>query len=225
MFAAILAAGSLLYYKYGSTKIYTGELSLAPLPPSFESYGIDVSHHQGEIDWEVFKQNADSTIRFVYCKATEGTDFIDNKWKYNRTKLKDLKIIHGAYHFFSPSKSAKIQADHFLSQYSVAQNDLPPVLDAETEGASNSALIQNMKVWLNSVEEATGKRPIIYTSYHFYNTKFRNEFPGYKFWIANYSNTPNRLKDEAILHWQFSDKGKIPGIKGNVDLNFSRVNF
>ena len=215
----------MFYYKYSLPRVFKGEIKINPLPPTFKSYGIDISHHQGEIDWESFKLNADSIIRFVYCKATEGTDFVDKKWKINQKQLQDLDIIHGAYHFFSPNKSAKAQANHFLSQYTFHQNDLPPVLDAETEGTSNADLVQSMKIWLKHVEEQTGKRPVIYTSYHFYNTKFKSQFPGYKFWIANYSNTPHRLNHDDIIHWQYSDKGRIPGVKGKVDLNFSRIAF
>ena len=159
IYASIFAVISLLYYKYQSPYVYTGELKIKALPDSFKSYGIDISHHQGEIDWSIFKDKVDSTIRFVYCKATEGTNFIDKQWSENRKQLQKLKIVHGAYHFFSPKKPAKIQATHFLNQYSYKQNDLPPVLDSETEGSSDKELISKMKIWLTEVEEKTGKRP------------------------------------------------------------------
>lgn len=225
VFASIIGIGSFLLYKHFEKEIYKGPLTLAPVPETFKSYGIDISHHQGKIDWNMFKEHADTLIGFVYCKATEGTDFVDPQWATNRNYLTKLKITHGAYHFFNPTSNPLEQANHFLAYYKHHQNDLPPVLDAETEGNSNSDLILSMKKWLIHVEQVTGKRPVIYTSYHFYNTKFKNAFEGYKFWIANYSNTPNRVEHSDIIHWQYSDSGKIPGIKNNVDLNFSKIDF
>jgi lysozyme len=225
IFASVLSIGSFLFYNYLEKEVYTGTLTLESLPTAFKSYGIDISHHQDKIDWELFKNKSDSLIKFVYCKATEGVNFVDPEWKSNRNQLRVLNITHGAYHFFAPKSNPIAQANHFLRNYTCNQNDLPPVLDAETEGNSTIELIKNMKLWLRHVEHLTGKRPVIYTSYHFYNTKFKHSFEGYKFWIANYSNTPSRVKHKDIIHWQYSDNGEIPGIDGDVDLNFSKIDF
>ena len=213
-------------YLIKSNTIPSTELSgLRSLPKGFKCHGIDISHYQEKIDWEIFKNKADSTIRFVYCKATEGIDYIDPLWKRNRKNLEELEIRNGAYHFFSPSQSAATQANHFLSNYTSKQNDLPPVLDSETEVKDYPSLIRAMKEWLKIVEDRTGKRPIIYTSYHLYKTQFYNSFSGYKFWVANYNNVPNKFLPVNIIHWQYSDKGRIPGIRGDVDLNVSKINF
>ena len=194
------------------------------LPESFYSYGIDISHYQGNINWnEVIK--GDSSISFVYCKATEGLNLVDRHWKQNRKQLIDLNVPHGAYHFFRPKSSAKEQALFFLSNYQSTQSDLPPVLDAETDEVSNHDLISAMKIWLEIIEKQTGKRPVIYTSYHMYSTFLKTAFKDYKFWVANYSYIPSRFKDEQIIHWQFTDEGEVNGIKGNVDINFSKNLF
>ena len=132
---------------------------------------------------------------------------------------------HGGYHFFHPKLSANEQATHFLKHYHSNQSDLPPVLDAETDEVSNSKLITAMKVWLNAVEKETGKRPVIYTSYHMYSTFLKVAFKEYKFWVANYTYIPSRFEDDQIIHWQYTDEGTVNGIKGNVDLNFSKVKF
>ena len=192
----------------------------------FVSHGIDISHHQSKIDWELFKKKgADTLLSFVYCKATEGNNFVDPLWKINSAHLSENSIQKGAYHFFHPTISAKEQAVHFLTNYSPEQSDLPPAIDSELETAQYSSLIDSMHVWLNYVEKQTGKRPIIYTSYFLYSNHFQNAFPGYKFWIANYNDVPKKLESENIIHWQYSDKGKIPGIRGNVDLNVSKIEF
>ena len=194
------------------------------LPTSFYSYGIDISHYQGNIDWDKLIK-ADSSISFVYCKATEGLNLVDRHWKRNRESLIDMNLPHGAYHFFRPKSSAKEQALHFLNNYQSNQSDLPPVLDAETFEVSNQDLIKAMKVWLEIVEEKTGKRPVIYTSYHMYSTFLKAAFKNHKFWVANYSYIPSRFNDEQIIHWQFTDQGTVNGIKGNVDVNFSKIQF
>lgn len=195
------------------------------LPDGFHSHGIDVSHYQGVIDWDKFHEEADSIVRFVYCKATEGTNHIDAQWSRNKSELRKYKIHFGAYHFFLPKKNALKQAKHYVKNYTPRQSELSPVLDVETEGKSDADLISRMKTWLSYVEKKTGRRPIIYTSFHFYSTKFKGKFKGYKFWIANYNNRPDRMVDKQIIHWQYSDHGRIPGIEGPVDLNFSKIGF
>ena len=196
-------------------------ITLRELPEGFNSHGIDISHYQNEIDWEVLEESLDSAISFVYYKSTEGTRFVDPLAEEYSNNLSALNVEHGAYHFFTPSVSAEKQARHFLKNTS-SSNTLPPVLDAETEGETDRKLIEGMQSWLRIVENQSGTKPIIYTSYHFYKTKFRGKFDGYEFWIASYSRKEFRLKDDCIIHWQYSDKGAVPGIEGFVDLNFSK---
>lgn len=197
----------------------------ASMPEGFPTFGIDVSHHQGEIDWEKLfvEQHYDTIIGFVYCKATEGTDHLDTRWKTNREALERLKIPNGAYHFFNPSTDPDKQADHFLKNWSNSDYDLPPVLDVETEGSGDKQLIKKMLVWLEKVEKKTGMRPVIYTSLNFFETKFQDKFKDYKFWIAAYSRRPSVLEDSRIIHWQYSESGELPEITENVDFNVSKI--
>lgn len=214
------------YKKYIYQEKHAVKISQLPeLPEGFKSYGIDISHHQDEIDWDTFFEQNDSTIRFVYCKVTEGELLKDRQWKNNHARLSQEKIPHGGYHFFRPSVDPIVQAKHFLREYDYTKASLPPALDVEVEGISDASLIENMKIWLNLVEKETGKQPVIYTSYNFYSEKFKEHFANYKFWVANYSNLAQRFTDERIIHWQFSESGTIPGIKGFVDLNYSKIEF
>jgi lysozyme len=191
-------------YNKNSNSTSSELIGIRELPPSFKSHGIDISS---------------------YCKATEGVSLVDAKYTSNRNKLREYNKAFGVYHFFRPKLDAESQAKHFLSNYTPRGNELSPVLDVETESVSDKKLISGMKVWLELVEKKTGKRPVIYTSYHFYNTKFKNHFKNYQFWIANYSRRSERMTDDRIIHWQYSDRGGIPGIKGPVDLNFSKQEF
>ncbi|MBB77909.1 MAG: hypothetical protein CL844_02775 [Crocinitomicaceae bacterium] len=223
LFTSFLIIGLLIIYK--NIKINNNDnIKLKEIPNSFKVYGIDVSHYQKKINWDFFKKN-DSLIKFVYCKATEGINFIDPQWKNNRLKLIELNIKNGAYHFFNPKLDPIKQANHFLANYTYKKNDLPPVLDSEIEIEPTEKLIKNIKLWLIHIEKTTNQRPIIYTSYYLYKKILKKHFKEYKFWIANYSKTPNRVIDKNIIFWQYSDEGKIAGISGNVDLNISKIDF
>lgn len=190
-------------------------------PVNYTTFGIDISHHQGSIDWEeLFVTNElDSLISFVYFKVTEGIDHTDTKWLEHQLRLKQYNKASGAYHFFLPKRDPLLQAKNFLSHYTYQKGDLLPVLDAELEGINDKDLILKMSIWLDEVERQIGKRPIIYTSLHFYETKFKHEFLQEKFWIASYSRQPNLEHDKRIVMWQYSETGELPGIDKPVDLN------
>ena len=226
---AILFILSFLAWKY--YPVYTQKISknsfLENVPDGFESVGIDVSHHQGNINWDHLLNNEhfDTIIHFVYCKATEGNSHVDSKWEFNRKTLNNLGMPNGAYHFFISKDKPRPQVDHFLNYWKQRDVDLPPVLDVETEGFSDDDLRKKMTIWLNEVENRSGMRPIIYTSLHFYKTKFKDHFPNHKFWIAAYSQKPTCIEDKNILHWQFSENGILPGIDEEVDLNVSKTPF
>lgn len=197
------------------------------LPKGYAGVGIDVSHHQGEIDWDLLlkEKGFDTILDFVYCKVTEGTDHVDTQWERNREYLNKHGIPNGAYHYFKPMGDSKAQAEHFLFNYKIRSIDLPPVLDVEEEGISDEELRKKVVVWCNIVKKETGINPIIYTSLHFYETKFREQLTGYNYWIAAYSREPKYMMDKSVLHWQFSENGRLPGIDGKVDLNVSKINL
>jgi len=197
------------------------------IPDGYSSFGLDVSHHQGVIPWNELLRNKalDSIIQFVYCKVTEGVGHVDQQWRRNHSTLKRLNKPHGGYHFFSIKTDPLLQAEHFLNHCDVNKTSMPPVLDVETEGLSNIQLIKRMKIWLNEVEKIGGIRPIIYTSSHFFNTKFKDQFSNYQFWIASYSREPDCMNDSRVIHWQYTDSGAVPGFETRIDLNVSKITF
>jgi lysozyme len=222
----VLIGVTYVYYSKDD-KVIKREHVIKSIPPGFPSFGIDVSHHQGEIDWNSLlkKEHYDTIIQFVYCKATEGSDHVDTKWERNRSILQQLDIPNGAYHFFSPKSEPRPQAKHFLNYWKKSDLDLPPVLDVESEGFSDEDLRAKMKIWLEEVEKQTGMRPVIYTSLNFFETKFMDHFKDYKFWIAAYSRKPEFIDDSRIIHWQYSETGELPGIDEHVDFNVSKISY
>ncbi|MEM7105869.1 MAG: GH25 family lysozyme, partial [Bacteroidota bacterium] len=183
----------------------------------FEIHGIDVSHHQGQIDWDtLFTQK----IAFVILKATEGEDFKDSLFTSNWGAIKSSEVKKGAYHFFRPSISPEVQFHNFKETVILEPGDLPPVLDVEAKGVlSSSELKQNIATWLELAETHYKVKPIIYTYQKFYN-EFLSDFEGYPLWIARYNSIPPELVDGAEwLIWQYGDRGRLPGISVFVDFN------
>ena len=191
------------------------------LPISYKTHGIDVSHHQGEIDWSAVKatEKQEYPIRFAFIKATEGGDYKDRRFAENFRKAGEVGIVRGAYHFYNPYTDPIRQADFFISQVKLQKGDLVPVLDIERKPFDKAQLQADLKKFLNRLEQHYGAKPIIYTSYK-YKTRYLDtpDFDAYPFWIAHYY--VDMLSYEGTWQfWQHTDYGTVPGIETNVDLN------
>lgn len=192
-------------------------------PQGYEIHGIDISHHQGKIDW-VKLRNAmvDRTyLAFIMVKATEGADYLDECFDENFKMAKEGGYIRGAYHYWSTLSSAREQAYFFLDKVKLLPGDLPPVLDVENkpESMSDEDFQMEILAWLHIVEDRYHKRPIIYTYYKFKEAYLSDErFDDYPYWIAHYY-VPEVQYEGKWKFWQHTDVGRLPGIKGYVDLN------
>ena len=200
------------------------------LPEGFTVHGIDVSHHQGKIDWELLRNQATidgQPLSFAFIKATEGTDLVDSHFKENFAAAKKHGILRSAYHFYRAGASAKQQAEHFIRQVKLEAGDLPPVLDVEVKPASVSQenFRQGILEWLLRVEQHYGVKPILYT-YHSFHQQYMNDsvFNLYPYWIAHYYVDSVRYRGPWAF-WQHSDSGQLPGIKEKVDLDLFRGSF
>lgn len=191
------------------------------LPVGFQIHGIDVSHHQGAIDWNAVKatQSDDYPIRFVFMKATEGGDHKDRRFDENFRRAAEVGLIRGAYHFYNPNTDPIRQADYFISQVELQSGDLAPVLDIERKPKDKALLQADLLKFLHRLEQHYGIKPIIYTSYK-YKTRYLDapEFDSYPLWIAHYYVDALSYEGPWIL-WQHTDYGTVPGIEENVDLN------
>jgi len=193
-----------------------------PIPEGYSIRGIDVSHHQGHIDWEKLNNGniGGEPVVFAFVKATEGRTLIDENFNENFYQAREAGLMRGAYHYFIPDTYAGKQAEHFIRQVQLEDGDLPPVLDIEETGnLSINQLRKSALTWLRTIEKRYGVKPIIYTSYKFklayLDTK---EFEEYPYWIAHYY-VQNLKYEGKWKFWQHTDVGRLPGIKGNVDFN------
>lgn len=180
--------------------------------------GIDVSHHQGIIEWDSI---ISGNISFAFVKATEGYTFKDSLFSRNWEEMKRVGIKRGAYHFFRGNTDPKKQAINYIETVALDSGDVVPILDIEKlDGVSSAKLIKNAKIWLIEVEKAYKVKPIIYAGQYFYNKYLANSFKGYPLWIAEFTKGKPVLVDGRKYHiWQYSEKGIVKGIKGRTDLN------
>lgn len=190
-----------------------------------KAYGIDVSHYQGTIDWPKVRANEAIPLQFAFIRATVGEDK-DSEFKTNWDGAKANGFLRGAYHYYRPDENSAKQADNFIKRVRLSKGDLPPVLDIEKipNKQSMDSLRSGLKRWLDKVEKHYGMKPIIYSGESFYTDFLREEFEGYKLWIANYSFFEDEIRKEWHF-WQFTDKGTLEGIEGPVDLNIYNGNM
>lgn len=194
-------------------------------------YGIDVSHHQGTILWQPLKLNKPN-IEFIYIKATEGVGYIDPLLKNNALKAKSNGFKIGYYHFASLNDineeyDAKKEANFFLDTISkLPKNDLPLVLDLEENKIklSPEEVYMFIKTFFKTLEERGFKDYVLYSYTPFLNANLpqKHDLNIIKLWLASYTKEPVLPRTwTRYWLWQYSDKGKIKGINGNVDLNKS----
>ena len=199
-------------------------------PEGYEIHGIDISHHQGEIDWDELRDNGlidKFPIRFIMIKATEGATKIDENFVDNFYQAREHGFTRGAYHFYSVHSPAKDQAAFFIQNAALENGDLPPVLDVEhkPKDQTDAEFKASVKEWLDIVERHYGVKPIIYTYYKF-KMRYLSDpmFDGYPYWIAHYYVKKVEYKGRWKF-WQHTDVGKLPGIKGYVDFNIYNGSF
>ena len=199
--------------------------------PAGTQPGIDVSHYDGEIDWPTVSH---SGVAFAYAKASEGTSaaLLDAFFPANWSGMKDAGILRGAYHFFRPELDASAQAQQFLAQLANANGgssilragDLPAVLDLEViDSVAPANIFEGAAIWLETVESATGRQPILYTYGNYWREMLGNpqSLSQYPLWFAETGvttpNIPGGWNNWTI--WQF-DAQPVAGISSTaVDLD------
>ena len=198
-------------------------------PKGFEIHGIDISHYQGNIDWDKLQGGMISgcPLRFVIIKSTEGASRMDENFKSNFHNALEYGFIRGAYHFWSNKSSARQQAYYFLEKVKLEEGDLPPVLDIEhaPKDKSIEEFQRDILTWLHIVEDRYHVKPILYTYYKF-KEKYLSApvFDDYPYWIAHYYVDKVEYKGPWKF-WQHTDVGRLPGIKGYVDFNIYNGSF
>ncbi|MBD2326634.1 GH25 family lysozyme [Alkalinema sp. FACHB-956] len=185
--------------------------------------GIDISEYQEIINWSAV--SATNTV-FGVAKATEGVQSRDPMFLRNWAGMKSAGLMRSAYHFFVANKDPLLQAKNFLglTQAVWEDSDLPPVLDLEKSyGLDPNTVLDRAGQWLDAVEAALGRQPILYTFPSFWHDALGNSprLAHYKLWIAHYE-TNNPWVPGGWKTWtfhQYTESGAVSGIAGPVDRN------
>lgn len=187
--------------------------------------GIDVSEHQGKIDWEKVKPNID----FAIIRAGYGKNNIDSQFTRNVTECQRLGIPFGVYWFSYAYTTgmAKAEADYVCNAIAKYNLLYPICFDFEYDSynyaikngitPNKSLLVSIAKAFLNRVEER-GYYAMNYTNIDYFNKGFYELVDRYDIWLANWG-VSNPAKRCGI--WQYSSTGSVAGITGNVDLDYA----
>ena len=186
--------------------------------------GIDVSHWQGNIDFEKVKN---AGVEFVFIRVGSqrgigGEYYVDSKFEQNIKGFQKVGIPVGIYFYsYANSKStAKREAKWVIEQIKPYKIDLPVVFDWESWSffqefeKSFYSLTEIANTYLNEVENSGYKGMLYSSKYYLENVWFKTKYP---VWLAHYTEKTNYQGEYS--YWQLCSNGRIDGISGNVDVN------
>lgn len=193
-----------------------------PTPSPAFATGIDVSHWQGVMEWTKAKQ---AGVSFAFIKASDGGSAVDSQFANNWKGAKAMGILRGAYHFFRNGADPLAQANLFVRTLGSDVGELPPVMDFED--ADSAPDLPAARIFLDRVQQLTGRKPIIYTGAWYWNAKrFDNVAwaKDFDLWAAAYQmNAPILPLDwQKWTFWQYSGTGLGPtygALAGDIDLD------
>ncbi|HTO51901.1 MAG TPA: GH25 family lysozyme [Myxococcota bacterium] len=207
-----LTAAGVLGYQRGWVRFNYPSASRYPIR------GIDVSHHQGKIDWQ--KVRADGVV-FAFIKASEGKDHVDSAFKANWAAAQAAGVRRGAYHFFTFCSAGAAQADHFTSTVGPSFGELAPVADVEFVGNCGAAppdeqIRVELAVFLQAIERASGRKPLLYFTSEARRRILDSRFAGYPLFPRSIFGEP---VEEGWAFWQYAANGRVSGVRTLVDLD------
>lgn len=192
-----------------------------PSHDRFPIRGIDVSNHQGSIDWDRLDK---AQVQFAFIKSTEGGDFKDRSFERNWIDARENKIVVSAYHFFTFCRSGSEQAMNFIESVPNVPDMLPPAIDLEYSGnckltKSREQLLADIDDYIKIIEAEYNQKIIIYVTESFYNDYLIGLYPDNPLWVRDVYREA-RVRDTRLwTFWQYTDKGRVDGITTRVDLN------
>jgi len=162
-------------------------------------------------------------VQFAFIRVSHGLLTYDAQYTRNWAEARRVGVLRGTYQFFQPDQDPIAQADLLLTNMgTLAADDLPPVIDVEAMGGlTGPEVAASVQLWLDHVETATGRTPIIYSGYYFWRDQVGDPpgFARYPLWIPRYGPVCPLIPD-SWPRWDFfqtSSTGSIAGISGNVD--------
>jgi lysozyme len=195
-----------------------------PSDRAFPVQGVDVSHHQGEIDWEELRQEG---ADFAYIKATEGGDHRDRNFLSNWEGATRAKVARGAYHFFTLCRPGIEQASNFIATVPNTPDALPPVVDLEFGGncsarPSRQVFLAELGRFLRAIEVHSGKPAMLYLTKEFDEHYRVSDAVPRPLWLRSIALKPG-YGSRPWCVWQASSFRRVRGVEGPIDWNVARL--
>jgi len=218
------------YYLFKPTKKV--DLKYAKDDGHFTKFGVDLSEHNGKVIFKDLKNDVDFVILRLGWTGNKGNDTPDKYFEYNYKWAKKRKIPVGIYVYLynNSVKSAQESAKWVLKKLNGRKLDLPVFADMEDSSIANlgKGKLTDITTAFNDVIAKGGYRTGVYASANWFNTKLDTATlrKKYSMWIADYRYKASDCKyaDKYDI-WQYSSKGKVSGVDGNVDVNLMYNNL
>jgi len=215
---AVAAAAASSLYERGLIRLNYPSTARYPVR------GVDVSHHQGRIDWSAVRA---AGIAFAFIKASEGADHRDREFDRNWVGARQVGLSRGAYHFFTFCSPGAAQAENFIAAVGGSFGELPPVADVEFAGncrqwESIDRIREELRSFLGRLEESARVRPILYFTEDAHSRILEGHFDAYPIWPRSVLLPLSESRFGSWLFWQFADNGRVRGIDTLADLNVFR---
>ena len=214
-----------------TTERMTRSLTRVVKPSNATAQGIDVSYHQGTIDWEKVKNSGQVDFAIIRCGiGMDQTNQDDTQWENNTSECERLGIPYGTflYSYADTVEKARSEAQHVVRlvqgknltypiYYDMEDNSVMNKIDSKTAG-------EIAQTFLNTLEANGYKNVAVYSSKSLFETKLTADiFNRYPRWVAHYNDTCGY---QGSYHmWQYTNKGKVSGITTNVDLDYSYKDY
>jgi GH25 family lysozyme M1 (1,4-beta-N-acetylmuramidase) len=180
--------------------------------------GVDVSSYQ-TVDWSEVSRDE---VQFAFVKASEGATWQDPRFIDHVRGARGAGLQAGAYHFARLTNDPWSEVDNFLTQVALAgPMDLPCVLDFEKDALDNP--LQWLLCFLRQVEAETGVTPMLYTGVWRLRSMSgdTSQLTRFPYWVPSWGAQPVDCGPYSSWNcWQYTNKGRVSGIDGDVDMNW-----
>lgn len=188
-------------------------------------FGIDVSQHQGEINWDKVKSQIDFAILRLGWIGNKENHTLDTQFERNYSECRRLGIPVGVYVYCYSNceETAKSGANWTIEKLTAKTLELPVYIDMEDNSIAGQGknVLTNICIAFNNIIEASGRWAGVYANRNWYDNYLNKDEikRRYTTWIATYTDAVNKYKGEYDI-WQNSSKGRICGIAHYVDTNY-----
>ena len=202
--------------------------------------GIDVSKHNGSIDWEQVKKSGIqfAIIRAGYRGYGEAGNMVEDPYFVQNMNVAIANGIKVGVYYFSQAITVEEAIQEAEATLRMIQDNgfagklsLPIVIDTEASGGRADSMTKEqrttvVKAFCERIKQA-GYTPMVYANKSWLkNNLIMSELEQYEVWVAHYVKTDDPINnptdyDGRFEIWQYTSEGSVPGISGNVDIDIS----